>query len=887
VIFSGVTPESSLGRRRSKRLLLSRSAFVHRAMFRMRITLVLTVAVFASAQTPGGYSVRPAIGSGSRGDGGSAISAVLDGPSGLAQDAAGNVYVSESNAGVIRIVRPAGHQFLIERYAGSGNLADGAEGQAALATDLLSPTALAIDPDGSLIFADAGACRIRKVLGSGTIKNLVGTGRCSGASTAGPGGSTTSGAAPPLQTDIGAVGGMVFDSLGRLNFTDTTSNLVRRVDTDGLVRSIAGNGTAGFSGDGSTAVVAALRSPQGIAIDNAGNVYIADSSNCRIRRVGTDGNINTVAGNSTCATASTSWNAVSLGRLNGLAFDSSTNSLLIAAAGQKRVIRLTLTTPALTTFVGNGTTGAVESATRLQYPIDEPTAVLISGTRVLITDNTAFRVLQVQNDLVTAFAGSWPQLTTYPSAYFARLLRPSGLCTRQDGSLLVMDAGAERIFSFTDPDQLTTFAGVLYPTGYSGGDGGPAIAAQVNQPRRFACASNGNVYFTHGRKIRVINSQGIIQTVLSSVQVTGTSSGVTFSTSLNDPTGIVIDGQGRLVFSEASLNRVIRYDLTTKVGTLIAGTGVAGFTGDGAAAIDAELSSPGDLAFDSQGNLLIADRANGRIRSVSPSGIINTIAGSSRGFSYIDISGQPATSIGLGTIEGMTIDASDRIYLTETPRLSVIQTDGRIYVVAGLVSQSDSGVNTYLNGPMNGCDGVAVDGSGQVYLSLAQAGQVMRVLPGGNLGPVPFIRQVSVYDATSLDARPALFHGISQGSSIEIYGANLASGTSQGSASVLHGGQMPTLVAGTTVSIGGQAAFISYVSPGQINAQVPATAPLGNQAITVTTAAGTSQSYSITIQARHRRLVTPAAFSPATHQSNVFVSRAVPKSQMAFTGTQE
>ena len=850
----------------------------------MRITLVLvlTAAVVASAQSPEGYSVRPLLGSGSRGDGGSATSAVLDGPSGLAQDAAGNVYISESNAGVIRVVRPNRHQFVIERYAGSGILADGVEGQAALATDLLSPTALVIDPDGSLVFADAGACRIRKVLGDGTIQNLVGTGRCSGASTAGPGGATTSGAAPPLQTDIGAVGGMVFDSLGRLNFTDTTSNLVRRVDTDGLVRSIAGTGTAGFSGDGSTATVATLRSPQGIAIDNAGNVYIADSSNCRIRRVDTAGNINTVAGNSICASPSASWNGISLGRLNGLAFDSSTNSLLIAAAGQKRVIRLALTTPALNTFVGTGTTGAIESATRLQYPIDEPTAVLISGTRVLIADNTAFRVLQVQNDLVTAFAGSWPQLTTYPSAYFARLLRPSGLCARQDGSLLVMDAGAERIFSFTDPDQLTTFAGVLYPTGYSGGDGGPAIAAQVNQPRRFACASNGDVYFTHGRKIRMINSQGIIQTVLSSVQVTGLSDGTTFSTSLNDPTGIAIDGQGRLVFSEASLNRVIRYDLATRVGTLIAGTGVAGFSGDGAAAIDAQLSSPGDLAFDSKGNLLIADRANGRIRSVSPGGIINTIAGSSRGFSYTDISGQSATSIGLGTIGGMTIDASDRIYITETPRLSVIQPDGRIYVVAGLVSQSDDGVNTYLNGPMNGCDGVAVDGNGRVYLSLAQAGQVMLVLPDGDPGPVPFIRQVGAYNATSFGARSPIFQGIFQGSLIKIYGTNLANGVSQGSASDLNGG--------TTVSIGGQSAFISYVSPGQINAQVPPNAPPGNQEITVTTAAGTSQSYSITIEARHGRLFTPAAFSPATvglHQSNVFVPSAVPESQTAFTGTQE
>jgi hypothetical protein len=390
----------------------------------------------------------------------------------------------------------------------------------------------------------------------------------------------------------------------------------------------------------------------------------------------------------------------------------------------------------------------------------------------------------------------------------------------------------------------------------------------------------------------VINTQGIIQTVLSSVQVTGTSSGVSFSTSLNDPTGIVIDGQGRLVFSEASLNRVIRYDLAAGIGTLIAGTGVAGSSGDGAAAIDAELSSPGDLAFDSSGNLLIADRGNGRIRSVSPGGIINTIAGSSSGFSYSDISGQPAASIGLGAIEGMTIDASDRIYLTETPRLSVIQPDGRIYVVAGFVSQNDDGVSTYLNGPMNGCDGVAVDGNGRVYLSLAQAGQVMLVLPNGDPGPVPFIRQVGAYNASSFGARSPSFQEIFQGSFIKIYGANLANGISQGSAS------------GTTVSIAGQAALISFVSPGQINAQVPVAAPPGNQEITITTAAGTSQPYSMTIKARPVRSSTPAAFAPGTvrlDQFHVVVPRGVareaeplmftpggvPGSQVAYTALQE
>jgi uncharacterized protein (TIGR03437 family) len=157
---------------------------------------------------------------------------------------------------------------------------------------------------------------------------------------------------------------------------------------------------------------------------------------------------------------------------------------------------------------------------------------------------------------------------------------------------------------------------------------------------------------------------------------------------------------------------------------------------------------------------------------------------------------------------------------------------------------------------MNGCDGVAVDGNGRVYVSLAQAGQVMLVLPPGDPGPLPSIRTDGVYSATAFGA----FSSISPGSWIEIYGANLATGSSQWSDADFTGGQAPTLLAGTSVSIAGRPAFISYVSPGQINALVPGTVPLGSQAITVTTAVGTSQPYSITVGATQPGLYAPGSF---------------------------
>src|SRR5580658_7799627 len=235
-------------------------------------TLTLAFAVVGSAQNIGSYTIRAVVGSGSQGDGGPATSALLDGPYGLARDAQGNVYISESNAGIIRKVDVNG---IIERFAGSGILDDGLEGQPALQTDLISPGSLLVDSDGGLIFTDTGACRIRKVLPNGTVQDLVGTGRCSGSSVGFPGGGTISGTYPPLETTIGVVGGMIKDASGQLIFSDVSQNVVWRVDSDGIVRIIAGTGSPAFSGDTYSATAAGLNSPHGVTLDGDGNIYIA------------------------------------------------------------------------------------------------------------------------------------------------------------------------------------------------------------------------------------------------------------------------------------------------------------------------------------------------------------------------------------------------------------------------------------------------------------------------------------------------------------------------------------------------------------------------------------------------------------------------------------
>lgn len=680
---------------------------------------LLLVSTCTAQNLRGSYSIAALAGSGSRGDGGPALEALLDGASGLAEDAEGNVYISEVNAGLIRRVRPDG---VIERFAGTGTVAAGEAGRPALETDLSAPGPLLIDREGSLVFADNGACRIRKVLPDGIVRDLVGTGRCAGSAGFFPGGGSTGlRDRPAAETDLGTVGGMVLDGAGRLIFSDSTNHAVRRLDADGVVRTIAGTGTAGSSGDDDLATSAYLQGPAGLAFDAAGNLFIADELNCKVRRVDTEGKIQTVVGSGSCAKASAAFVAgtatrTTVGNLTALAYDPDTDSLLIACPPMARVVRYEPIRLRVSSFLGNGLRGAVETDKPGEFRLDKPSAILVSARYgTLVADATSFRVLQIRGESLAPFAGSWPQLDSYPSASSARLVHPRGLCLNPEGALIIADAGAGRILSYRAPDQLDAVAGARYPVGYSAGDDGSALAAVLNQPDRVACAPNGDVYLSEGTEIRLIDREGVIRAVLGDVEA---------------PTGLLVDPEGRLLYSESGSHRVLRYDPADGSVTLIAGTeDTAGFSGDGGKATEALLNSPGDLALDSSGNLLIADRGNRRVRRVTPAGIITTVAGSSRGFPYADPSGDRATEVGLGRIEGMAVDAAGRIYISDSGRLSVVGKDGRFRVLTGFIGEDDDGRKLYLDEARNGCDGLAVDAQGRLYFSLRQEGRVMLAEP--------------------------------------------------------------------------------------------------------------------------------------------------------------
>jgi len=220
---------------------------------------------------------------GDSGDGGPATAAQLKDPHGIAVDGAGNIYVADSPNHRIRRIDPAG---VITTVAGTGSAGFSGDGGPATAARLNRPRNLTVAPGGALIIADTDNRRIRRVARDGTITTIAGSGRAAAEGDGGP--ATVAGFADPRDVAL--------DSAGNLYVADTVAHRIRRIDASGTVTTVAGTGSPGFSGDNGPATAALLHEPRGVAVDPAGDVFIADSSNNRVRWIDRAGTIRTLFG---------------------------------------------------------------------------------------------------------------------------------------------------------------------------------------------------------------------------------------------------------------------------------------------------------------------------------------------------------------------------------------------------------------------------------------------------------------------------------------------------------------------------------------------------------------------------------------------------------------
>ena len=434
-----------------------------------------------------------------------------------------------------------------------------------------------------------------------------------------------------------------------------------------------------------------------------------------------------------------------------------------------------------------------------------------------------------------------------------------GIAVDSSGNLYIADQFNNRVRKVSSDGTITTVAG--NGTGGFAGDKGSATSAELLTPQGVAVDSSGNIYIadTGNHVVRKV-SGGTITTVAGTnvAGYGGDGAGATGAL-LTNPSAVAIDAAGNLYIADTSNNAIRK---VTKDGTIttIVGTGRADFSGDGGPASAAVLSNPEGVAVDAAGNIYIADTGNRRIRKISViDGTINTVAGT--GALAFSGDGGLATKAALANPDGVAVDAAGNIYIADSfnNRVRVVLPNGTITTIAGTRTAGYSGdgglaTNAQLRTPSS----IAVGSSGKIYVADNQNNAIRLLTLNAQQAPVPTINSGGVNSAGEFGA----FTSIAPGSWIEIYGTNLASTTrSWTTADFTSGGvNAPTSLDGTKVTIGGQSAFVDYVSPGQVNAQVPSNVGVGPQQVVVSTSAGFSAPVTITVNTTQPGLLAPRSF---------------------------
>lgn len=600
------------------------------------------------------------------GDGGPATQAQLSFPVDVACDPTGNLYIADG--GNNRRVRKVDTLGRITTVAGNGSPLFSGDNVPATQVGL-TPYALALDAIGDVYIADPDNRRVRMVDTRGIITTVAGTG-VNGFATDGQVAS---------QAKLGFPSGVAVNAQGQLYVVDYSNKVVYRI-TNGIINLFAGDYIPAFGGDGGPATNAHLLFPNRAAVDAAGNVYISDQGNNRVRRVDTAGVITTVAGNGTIGSTGDGGpgTQASLFPVRGIAADQ-VNRVYIASSvnttdewSRDNRVRMLNTSGIISTIVGlsdNGDNGlAIDGIVDPQGLTTEratgPQDLFIADNR-----NNQVRRVDAVTGIITTVAGTGMSGFSGDNgpAINAQLSGPSDVAIDRNGNLYIGDQNNFRVRRVDTLGRITTVAG-NGTFGYSG-DGGSALSAAISYPTGIDVDDNGNLYIAdrYNYRIRKVTPQGIITTVAGNgtynpLDMSGDGSQAT-QVQLGVPTDVAVATDGSLYIADNASHRV-RKVRSNGVIITVAGNGNYGSSGDGGLAVNALLNGPFRVALDPQGNLFISDFVNNRVRRVDiVTGIITTVAGT--GVAGVEGDGGLATLANLYGATGLTVDSSSSLYIAQ------------------------------------------------------------------------------------------------------------------------------------------------------------------------------------------------------------------------------
>ena len=583
--------------------------------------------------------------------------------------------------------------------------------------------------------------------------------------------------------------GVVADSKGNVYYSDFSNMRVIRLAPDGSYSRYAGTGTFGPTGDGGPASEASVIMPTGLAIDAQDNIYISETGGGRVRKVSSSGIISTVAGGGQPSAGNGDGGLATAAYLNipyGIAVDSKGN-VFVSEILDYRIRRVDAASGRITTCAGSGTYGNATDdpvqATQAQigYVIGlttDPAGNLYIGDWF----NNKLRRVSPDGTLTTALNYNVMKL---PPGYLAAF-NPFAIHFASNGYIYIANNtgllnGAHVVFKCRLDGNCTLAVGSLQQggtfahPGYAG-DGGPASAAKIADPRGIFVDAAGNLYVSEVRRIRKVTPDGNISTIAgnTSAQLAG-DGGPVSAAKILAPQGTAFDSNGNLYVADSEGQRVWKLSTEGRA-TIFAGSGSPGFSGDNGPAAQADLAFPTDVALDKSGNVFIADRDNHRIRKVTPDGTISTFAGrdyqicspgSNPGQGgvnacfynpqyvataadgtlyiggdyyaayYVTTSGVVWTIPNLGAINDVDVDSDGSIYAVGGPNYTQVLRVKNVHAPREVVAGNGTGGNSGDGGPATSASmspsSIALDHGGNLIIADQYGGVVRAVTADGNI----------------------------------------------------------------------------------------------------------------------------------------------------------
>ncbi len=654
-------------------------------------------------------------------DGTPALQAAV-GPNLVTSDPQGNIYFIDQNTLVMKISAQGG----ISRFAGNGIRGFSGDGGPAIDASVNQPSGIYADNSGNVFLADTANYRIRKIDANGMITTIAGNGQ--------------SGVSPEntiaVNASISSTYSVAEDSLGNIYFADTSNQRIAKIDIHGYLTTVAGKvGSAGYSGDNGPAAAAQLNSPLSVTVDPSNNIVIADTNNNVVRMVNTSGIIKTLAGTGKPGFGGDNGPATSalLYEPWTVSADLQGNILVVDYAND--IIRKIDTKGVITTVAGIfakaglGTDNVPATSSSLYYPFSVSAEAAGSFLIADFSNNTIRRVST--SGIITTIAGNGFKAISPNggAASSAILAAPTKVTIDNSGNVLIADWNNQLVERVNLGNGTISAIAGIGRAAYTA-DNVPAITAGLNFPQGITTDHSGNIYIsdTFNERIRKIDTTGTITTIAGVGQSNYLGDGgPALKANLNVPQGLRFDPAGNLVFADSN-NNVVRSISPQGVITTIAGTGTAGYNRDGIPATQAQLRTPTDVAFDAAGNLYIADSANNRIRRVDLTKNISTVAGTGTGgFSGDGL----ATTVQLFTPTGINFDNSGNLLIADrnNNRIRLLTPSGQIKTIAGDGVErlnGDGGLAT--SASFAAPEGVVMDGAGNIYIADSRDDRIREIL---------------------------------------------------------------------------------------------------------------------------------------------------------------